>query len=152
MKLSSKHQMLAALLSAAVFAATGTSHGEESAKPGRGPVDVLELKAVPEGHYLLTLEMRALDSKTQRVNLEVKGNAAQCVNSSDPRLKSLKGQFEPLGNGVFLVTLRSPVHTATQFWAFRKDGSASVKEVPNRGESQWAIPVRDDTIEAANLP
>jgi hypothetical protein len=38
-------------------------------------------------------------------------------------------------------------HRASQFWVFRSDGSAAVKEVPDRGERQTAIPVHDDSIE-----
>jgi hypothetical protein len=148
MKPKTNIRNLALLIFTAFFAGDATTHAQESAKPGASQADVLEMRSVPEGHYLVTLELRALDGKAQRLNIEVKGGSAQCINSSDPRLKGLQGKFESIGNGVFMTTLRNQTHTATQFWAFRKDGSAVVKDFPDRGERQTAIPVPDDSIEA----
>ena len=113
-------------------------------REAKAPVDVLEMKSVPDGHYLVNLQQ---GDNERLVNLQIKGDAAKAVNSSDPNLKGLEGKFQSVGNGVFMITLRNGKHTATQFWVFRKDGSAAVKETPDRGEKQTAIPVRDESLE-----
>ena len=107
--------------------------------------NVLEMKSVPDGHFLVNLQW---DGKERLVNIEVKDQAAKCVNSNDARLKGLQGRFELIGNGVFLVTFRNANHTASQHWIFRKDGTANVKEIPDRGgEKQLAIAVETDSLE-----
>jgi hypothetical protein len=82
------------------------------------------------------------------LNVEVKGNQAKCVNSTERRLKGLEGEFQLIGNGVFLIFFQNEHHRASQFWVFRKDGSASVREVPDRGEKQSAVPVENDSLDA----
>jgi hypothetical protein len=62
-------------------------------------------------------------------------------------LKGLKGEFQLIGNGVFIVSLHNNNHRASQFWLFRPDGTATVKEVPDRGEKQLAQPVASTSIE-----
>jgi len=44
------------------------------------------------------------------------------------------------------VFFQSDRHRASQFWLFQKDGTAVVKEVPDRGEKQIAVPVADDSL------
>jgi len=61
---------------------------------------------------------------------------ARCVASSDPRMKGLQGQFQLIGNGVFLISLGNDQQRASQFWVFGQDGSATIKEIPDRGERQ----------------
>ncbi len=114
----------------------------QQVKPDKA-VDVLEMKSVPDGHYLLNLETGAAE---RLVNIEVKNASGKCVNSSDPQLKGLEGKFEFIGNGVFTVVFRNKHYTMTQWWLFRPDGSATVKEVPDRGETQRAIPVSDESL------
>jgi hypothetical protein len=116
------------------------AHGQQ-AKPS---LDVLEMKSVPDGHYVLNLQSVGPE---QMLNIQVRGDSAQCVNSSDPELKGLEGRFQLIGNGVFLITLRNPKRTISQWWLFRKDGSATVREMPDRGEQQRVVPVRDDSLE-----
>ncbi len=61
---------------------------------------------------------------------------ARCVAASDPRMKSLQGQFQLSGNGVFLILLGNDQVRASQFWVFQQDASATIKEIPDRGERQ----------------
>jgi len=107
-------------------------------------VKVLEMKSAPDGHFLVNLQG---EGKGRLVNIEVKDNAAKCVNSNDAQLKGLQGQFQLVGNGVFLVFFQNENHRASQYWLFRNDGSAVVKEVPDRGEKQTAIPVASDSLD-----
>src|SRR2546425_5073219 len=97
---------------------------------------VLEMKSVPDGHFLVNLQGQG---HSRLVNIEVKDNAAKCVNSDDAQLKGLQGKFQLIGNGVFVIYF--------QYWLFRSDGSATVKEVPDRGERQTAVPVKDASLE-----
>jgi hypothetical protein len=58
-------------------------------------------------------------------------------------LTEISGTFSPIANGVFLIQLRNETFAATQFWAFKPDRSAEIKELPDRGEMQKAVPVAD---------
>jgi hypothetical protein len=107
--------------------------------------NVLEMNSAPNGHFLVNLQIEGRD---RLVNIEVKDNAARCVNSEDARMKGLQGTFQLIGNGVFLIFFQNQHHRASQFWVFRKDGSAAVKEIPDRGEKQTAVPVKDESLEA----
>ncbi len=69
----------------------------------------------------------------------VKENTAKCVNSDDAQLKGLQGKFQLIGNGVFVIYFQNEHHRASQYWLFRSDGSATVKELPDRGERQTGI-------------
>jgi hypothetical protein len=115
----------------------------DSAPASRVPLDVLEMKAVPDGHYLMNLQR---DGAEIVLNIKVQNSAGNCVNTSFPGLKGLEGKFNLLGNGVFLISFRNKEFTMSQYWIFRKDGSAVVKEFPDRGEKESAVPVRDDTL------
>jgi flagellar basal body-associated protein FliL len=106
---------------------------------------VLEMKSVPDGHFLVNLQG---DGRDRLVNVEVKDNVAKCVNSNDAQLQGLQGKFQLIGNGVFLIFFQNENHRASQYWLFRQDGTAAVKEVPDRGERQTAVPVKDDSLEA----
>jgi flagellar basal body-associated protein FliL len=107
-------------------------------------VKALEMKSVPDGHFLVNLQG---DGRDRLVNVEVKDNVAKCVNSNDAQLKGLQGKFQLIGNGVFLIFFQNENHRASQYWLFRQDGSAAVKEVPDRGEKQTAVPAKDDSLE-----
>ena len=67
-------------------------------------------------------------------------------------LAGLKGKFQLIGNGVFMISLQNENHRASQFWLFRKAGGATVKEMPDRGEQQSAVPVDNDSIEPTGKP
>ena len=107
-------------------------------------VKVLEMKSVPDGHFLVNLQR---EGHGRLLNIEVKDNAARCVNSNDAQLKGLQGKFQLIGNGVFLIFFQNENHRASQYWLFRNDGSAVVKEVPDRGEKQTAVLVKDGSLE-----
>src|SRR5262245_32259490 len=110
-----------------------------------GEAKVLEMKSVPDGHFLVNLQSEGRD---RLVNFEVKDNAAKCVKSNDAQLKGLQGQFQLIGNGVFVIFIQNENHRASQYWLFRSDGSAVVKEVPDRGEKQTAIPVATNSLDS----
>ena len=117
-----------------------------SASDVRAPeAKVLEMKSVPDGHFLANLQG---DGRDRLVNVEVKDNAAKCVNSNDALLKGMRGKFQLIGNGVFLIFFQNEHHRASQYWLFRQDGTAAVKEVPDRGEKQTAVLVKDESLEA----
>lgn len=113
-------------------------------KADTAKVSVLEMKSVPDGHFLANFQIRGQE---QMLNFEFQNGSARCVNSSDPRLKGLQGRFDWIGNGVFAVSLQNENYRASQFWVFREGGGAYIKEMPDRGEQQEAVPVDDDTIE-----
>jgi hypothetical protein len=141
---------IAILIFTVLFAGNGATPAQDTAKPAASRIDVVALRSVPPGNYLVTLQ---LDGQEQRVNIEVKDESAKCVKSSAPRLNGMQGTFQPIGNGVFTIFFQSESgHRASQFWVFRNDGSAAVKEVPDRGEKQTATPVRDNSIEPAKRP
>lgn len=109
-------------------------------------LDVSRLTAVPDGNYLVTLES---NGKPERLNVKVDGNKAKCVNCSDETLKNAEGEFRahPQQRGVFAITFRSPKGNMTQVWIFRSDGAAAIRENPDRGEQQSAVPVTGSSIE-----
>lgn len=106
---------------------------------------MLEMKSVPDGHFLVNLQIEGHD---RMLNIKINGNVGECMKSNDTRFKGLRGEFQLVGNGVFLVFFRNDNHRASQYWLFQKDGTAVVKEVPDRGEKQTAIPVESDSLEA----
>lgn len=113
------------------------------------PLDVRELDAVPDGNYLTILWFKGSD---WRLNLKVDQGAARCVNTNYQSAEGLSVSFQPLGNGVFLGSMRGDGIAATQFWVFKADGKAEIKEVPDRGEKQIAIPVTGDGLEFPKDP
>lgn len=106
-------------------------------------IDVLSLTAVPAGHYLVNLQAHGPE---RWLNFQVAGTTAVCVQASDPDLRGLRGTFQPVGNGVFLISFGNAAYHGTQFWVFRGDGTARVAEIPDRGEHQEARPVPDDRV------
>jgi len=105
------------------------------------------LESVPDGNYLVTVEV---NGASQRLNLKVQGNRAKCVKSSDSSLARVEGQFQPFrgpqyGDRAFVARFRNGL--GSQVWIFRSDGSVAIREVPDRGEQQSAIPVKNDSIE-----
>lgn len=115
-------------------------------EPTSARLDVLALRAPPAGHYLLNLQAH---SPERWLNLHVTNSVAFGVNASDTALRGLRGEFQHVGNGVFLISLANSNHRATQFWVFQPDGSARVREIPDRGEQQVARPVPDGSLAGA---
>ena len=111
---------------------------------GRAKLDVSELRTVPDGNYLVTLET---SGQPQRLNIKVQANHAMCVKSSDPGLKGIQGTFQARGSGNFLVLFQGGNFRGTQLWIFRSDRTAAIREVPDRGEQQTAVPVTGDSID-----
>jgi hypothetical protein len=128
------------LLGAAVVVRPADSPGRAGTPAS---LDVLRLEVVPPGHYLVNLQAHGPE---RWLNFKVADGTAVCVNATDPALRGLRGSFQGIGNGVFLVSLANENHRATQFWVFQPDGTARVKEIPDRGETQEARPVRDDSL------
>lgn len=95
------------------------------------------MKAVPEGKYTVTLELKQLDGVPAEVTLESRNGS---IHGTDKRLGKIQGRIQPIGNGVFMVQLRGTGYVATQFWVFHPDGTAEIKEIPERGEKQTAVP------------
>lgn len=105
---------------------------------------------VPDGNYLLTVEV---NGETQRLNLKVQGGQAKCMKATDQSLAKVEGQFQkpdpkfqaPANS--FIARFRNGL--GSQLWIGRPDGSFAVREVPDRGEQQSAVPVKGDSLEGA---
>ena len=103
--------------------------------------DIQTMTAIPDGNYLVNLQIRG-EGPVRLLNLECRNGVLKCVNTDEPNLADWKGRSMLIGNGVFMVQLAGGSERATQFWVFSADGSAAVKEVPDRGEKQTAVPVK----------
>ena len=135
-------QIFLSLLLCTAFA-TGVGYGQQQ-KAAKAKLNVLEMKSVPDGHFLVKLQV---GGQERLLNIESKNDSAKCVTTDNPKLKGLRGRFQLIGNGVFLVFFQNENHRASQYWVFREDGGATIKEIPDRGEDQEAVPVDDDSIE-----
>ena len=143
-KTSMKNAFSKVTMATAIMLTTAFGQKAEIKDTTRSTLNVLEMKSVPAGHYYVNFRF---DGEDRHLNIKVNDGKAECVNTSDLRLKGLKGEFQLIGNGVFLVSLHNNNHRASQFWLFRPDGTAAVKEVPDRGENQLAQPVASSSIE-----
>src|SRR4029450_11066283 len=101
---------------------------------------VPEMKSMASGNYLVTLDAGRL------MNVSVKDGKAMCVRASDPKLKGMQGGIKTMKNGVFLIRFQNTQGAMSQVWIFREDGSAGVRELPDSGELQSAVPVKDDSL------
>ena len=135
-------KLLCLLCGTFLMAAPAVVHG---AADDRKP-DVLTMTAIPDGNYLVHVQIRG-EGPECRLNLECRDGKLKCVNTDEPRLAEWKGRSLLIGNGVFMVQLAGGEERATQFWVFRADGSAAVREVPDRGEKQTAVPVKGNGLE-----
>lgn len=138
---------LLTLLAAGFILITPTSFGQNS--PSQSVLNVAELSRVPDGHYRVNLEW---NNRSSFINVLVRNGGAEVVAASDSHLQGMRGSFRLLESGRFALALQNDLHRATQVWIFRGDGSAAVREVPDRGEQQMAVPVTDSTIERPKLP
>lgn len=102
--------------------------------------DVPDMKAIADGNFLVTLDGGKL------MNVEVKEGKAMCVKSSDPQMKGMQGFIRNLRSGVFLIRFENQQAVKSQFWIFRQDGTAGVRELPDSGELQSAVPVKGDSL------
>jgi hypothetical protein len=101
---------------------------------------VPDMKAMANGNYLVTLERNRL------MNVAVKDGKATCVKASDPGLKGMQGVIQTMKSGVFLIRFQNDRGAMSQVWIFREDGTAGVRELPDSGELQSAVPVKDDSL------
>lgn len=125
------------IVATGIFCMTPVSAQE----PKSQKLDVMALKAIPNGKYSVKLELMQLDGEAATVELEARDGKITSANESG-RLGKIRGRIiQFIGNGVFMVQLQGKGYLATQFWVFRADGSAAIKEVPDRGEEQSAVPV-----------
>jgi hypothetical protein len=110
----------------------GFSEADAAEKPS---LDVLRMQEIPTGFYDVQLRY---EGKNETAKLSIKENHATFVKSSYTKLEGLSGEFELIGNGVFLARLASKAGGKSQWWIFHPDGSATVREIPDRGEKQTA--------------
>ncbi|MGI9243431.1 MAG: alpha/beta hydrolase, partial [Verrucomicrobiales bacterium] len=112
----------------------------------RGLADVVAgpQKMVPDGNYLVNIEKP--NGVKKLLNYQVRDGVAECVNASTQDSVGLKGKFSYVEDGVFKIHVSNARHNGTLFWKFGDDGIAQVKEVPDRGEKQFAVPVEGDTL------
>ena len=132
----------------AVFCAAGLAQAQTAGAGGAAPVlsqavSTADLKSVPDGNWLVRLEV---DGKIERINLLVQDNRGKCVSSSDPKLQSIQAHFQLKSKGVFLAHLQGGDFRASQLWIFRADGAAAIREIPDRGELQSAVRVKGETL------
>ena len=120
------------------FRSTVPLHGA-NASNGR-TLDVPNMQHIPPGQYELKLQ---LEGKDYTAKLAITNDRAVFLQSSTDELEGLSGQFESIGNGVFMARLGGRNFSKTEWWYFRPDGTASIKEVPDRGEKETATPIRD---------
>jgi hypothetical protein len=112
--------------------------------PAAGGVDIATMAEIPAGNYLCNLQIGGLE---QKLNFDIIDDELLCVEASERGLIGLRGKAQLIGNGVFLVQVRNEEHAASQFWIFGRDGTAVIKEIPDRGEKQKAVPVKGKTLE-----
>ena len=60
--------------------------------------------------------------------------------------QSMQGKIQNMKSGVFLIRFQNNQGAMSQVWIFRKDGTAGVRELPDSGELQSAVPVKDDSL------
>jgi hypothetical protein len=136
-------QVSALLVAAAFTIRLGGGVEAAEPEPTGAKVDVMELNAIPPGNYLVEIRV---EGATRLANFKVEGDRLECVESTFASAVGMRGVSFPVGNGVFMVQVRNRHHAATMFWAFRPDGGAAIKEVPDRGENHTAVPVEGTTL------
>jgi hypothetical protein len=100
-------------------------------------LDIFKMTSIPKGQYEVNLQ---LQGKDHQLTVQVDEQRIRTLKTTNPALQGLEGPFELIGNGVFLVRLKNPNMAASQFWLFQPDGTAIIKEIPDRGEQQKAVP------------
>lgn len=113
----------------------GRFQGQQPPKPALAP----QMQEILAGSYDVQMQFAGQD---QTVQLAITNNRAAFVKTSSEKLDGLSGQFELIGNGVFMARLAGKNHRATQWWIFNPDGTVTIKEIPDRGEKQMARPTQ----------
>lgn len=139
--------LIALMLAAALPSEAGGREPQIAPDSKASGPNILEMKSVPDGHFLVNLRV---GEQERLLNIKVGAGVGVCVRSDDSRFKGLRGEFHLIGNGVFVVFFQNDHHRASQYWLFQGDGRAVVREVPDRGEKQLAVPVPDDSLEVRN--
>lgn len=98
------------------------------------------MKSMADGNYLVSLE------GGKQMNVAVKDGRAVCVRASVDSLKGMQGPIQTLKSGVFVIRFQNAQGAMSQVWIFRNDGIAGVRELPDSGELQSAVPVKDDAL------
>jgi hypothetical protein len=98
-------------------------------------LDVLNMTQIPYGTYDVQLEGAG---KKEIVKIAIKGDRVRFVKSTSPRFEGLSGSFELLGNGVFVAHFPTEAKMPRNYGSFGPDGTARVKESPDRGAKQIA--------------
>ncbi len=128
------------LLTIAIFASglcyTGSLVAQQPREqPKEGELDILSLREVPPGMYEASLQYEGRGAPA-KVKFLIEGNKIKLVESQAETFKELVGSLKLLGNGVFFARLQFRAGRASQIWIFHVDGSATIKEIPDRGEKQ----------------
>jgi len=115
---------------------TGVAVFPDVAGAEKASLDVLKMREIPAGAYDVQLEF---GGESETVKLVVNGGGAVFLETSTRELDGMSGEFKFIGNGVFLARLHTTRgHRVSQWWIFNPDGTASVREIPDRGERQIA--------------
>lgn len=101
---------------------------------------VRAMNSMADGNYLVTLDGGKL------MNVAIKDGKATCVKSSDSGLKGMQGGIQTIKSGVFLIRFQNGQGAMSQVWIFRENGTAGVRELPDSGELQSAVPVKGDSL------
>ncbi len=131
--------LVTAIVCASLFASAMGSAAADP--PGKEKLDVLNMREIPPGYYEVQLE---LSGKPQTAKISIQKNQAFFVKSTAIKLEGLSGKFELIGNGVYFAQLKSSQnYLASQWWIFHPDGTATIKEIPDRGENESAKPMSE---------
>jgi hypothetical protein len=101
---------------------------------------------IADGKYAVTLEV---DGNPVNNVFLIKNGTATCVKSDEEApqypLLGATATFEPLGESItqFRLSLRGRDYYRSQIWTFLSDGSAIIKEIPDRGEKEKAVIMKE---------
>jgi hypothetical protein len=102
-------------------------------------LNVPQIKQVPDGDYSVNLEWW---NRKQNLQVRVRDSQIRVLQSSDPALAEMTAEFQRGDDGIFSVFFRTrDEQSASQRWIPQKDGTFVIREVPDRGEKQRAVPV-----------
>jgi hypothetical protein len=133
--------IIIALLSTLTFSVAQDKENEKSAE--KKATEILTMEVIKDGYYLVQMEQIG---QIIFANFKVTSNKLECVSATLDSAVGMSGGYYVAGNGVFMVQVRNQKHASTQFWAFKPDGNANIKEVPDRGEKHRVWPVKDASI------
>jgi hypothetical protein len=132
------------LIIAVLFSTLTFSTAQEKEKSAeKKATEILAMETIKDGYYLVQMEQ---EGKIIFANFKVTGMKLECVSASLDSAIGMRGGYYAAGNGAFMIQVRNEKHTSSQFWAFKTDGTAAIKEVPDRGEKHRVWPVKDASI------